>query len=251
MNKLVAVIAVVVLLSFGFLVLTFNGLNTGSTKVGVPATSTATGMDESQVSSTSIPSGNNSGSFYMAMNVIPTIRLVPLGGSANFMVVLYNGGDLEGNYSLSASAPAGLSFDFGAAPVSIFGAGPHSGELNISSSSEMSPGTYNIMIDATGSKGTANQTFDFHVQRNLVLLSSGATPFSNITVRAGDNVTWVSLDGPVNGDAFHRIVFLNLKLTSAPLPPFASWSLTFTQPGTYRYYDDAEPSITGEVIVLP
>ena len=102
---------------------------------------------------------------------------------------------------------------------------------------------------ATGSKGLANQTFDFHVQQNLVQLSGAAPRFSNLTVKIGDSVTWEALDFP--GDYFHQIVFLNMALTSGPIGPDLTWSYTFTQPGTYRYYDAAESSITGEVIISP
>src|SRR2546427_9672761 len=138
----------------------------------------------------------------MDMNVIPTIRLIPLGGSANFTVVLYNGGDLTSGYSLSATAPSGLLFNFGAVPVNITGAGPHFGALVASSSSGTNPGTYQVMVVATGPQGVANQTFDFRVLRNLVQLSAftSAPFFSNLTVKAGDAVTWVSLDGEIGDD---------------------------------------------------
>lgn len=195
--------------------------------------------------------GNTSSSFFMAMNVIPTARLVPVGEGANFTVAFYNGGDITGNYSLSVVAPNGLSFEFGPpSSVTMSGCGPCSAYLQVHSSSAMEPGAYNVTIEASGPKGVANQTFDFHVQRNLVLIS-GASTFSNLTVKVGDTVTWVGLDGPVGGDSFHQLVFLNMTLVSDPLPPNASWSYTFTQPGTYRYYDYAQPSIRGEIIVLP
>ena len=105
LNKRVAVMVIIVLLVFGVLALIFGGATAGSTKLG----GTPTNLNESQASSTSIASGNASNSIYMAMNVIPTNRLVPLGGTANFVVVLYNGGDLTGGYSLSGTAlPASI-----------------------------------------------------------------------------------------------------------------------------------------------
>jgi plastocyanin len=187
------------------------------------------------------------------MNVLPTIRLIPLGGNASFTVVLYNGGDLTGNYSLSAAAPPGFSFA-AAPPVAITGAGPHAGGLQLSTSSEMSPGTYQVTIKAAGARGVANQTFDFHVQRNLVVLKGGNVPlFLSITVKAGDIVTWVSMDGPMSDDSnpWHTVIFLKSNLTSGGLQQYETWSHTFTQPGIYRYYDDGDLQIAGEVIVAP
>jgi hypothetical protein len=185
------------------------------------------------------------------MNVVPTIRMVPLGGSANFTVVLYSGGDLTGGYSLSAAQP-GLSFQFDS-PVAVSGAGPHGGFMRVSSSSGMSPGTYQVTIQATGSKGVANQTFDFHVQRNLVMLKArgGLPVFLSLTVKVGDPVTWLSLDGPMSDDQnpWHTIIFLNGNLTSGSLQQYESWSHAFTQPGIYKYYDDGDLQITGEVVV--
>ncbi len=181
--------------------------------------------------------------------------MVPLGGSANFTVVLYSGGDLTGNYSLTAAAHPGLSFEFDSIPVAMSGAGPHGGFVHVSSSSGMNPGTYQVTIKAAGSKGVANQTFDFHVQRNLVMLKGGGGPpvFLSLTVKVGDPVTWLSLDGPMSDDQnpWHTIIFLNTNLTSGSLEQYESWSHTFTQPGIYKYYDDGDLQITGEVIVSP
>ena len=202
--------------------------------------------------------GNASNSIHMNMNVLPTIRLVPLGGSGNYTVILYNDGNLTGGYSLSATAPSGLSLQFGAIPVNVSRAGPHFGYVLVGSSNGMVPGTYQVTIVATGPKGAANQTFDFHVQRNLVLLSISSTGFiSNLTVKAGDSVTWVSWDGPVGDDNpdvdFHHVIFSTGNLTSGLLDQYQAWSHTFMQPGVYRYYDsiNSPRPIKGEVIVTP
>lgn len=250
MKKPTAMVSIVILLGLGSAALVLGGAMTRSMSGDVAKT----GSNGSQPSSTRINSGGTPNSFFLAMNVIPTIRLVPLGGSANFTVVLYSGGDLTGGYSLSAAAPSGLSFSFDPVPVAMSGAGAHSGGLAISSSNDMSPGTYQVTIEATGPKGVANQTFDFHVQRNLVVLkASGNTVFLNLTVKAGDPVTWISMDGPMSDDnnPFHTLVFLNGSLDSGQLRQYESWSHTFTQPGVYRYYDDGDFQLTGEVVVTP
>ena len=250
LKRSVAAILFVLLLCLGSTALVLGGAISRSTD-GRPAT---TSSNQSQSSSAPGLSVGTSNPFVLGMSVIPTIRLIPQGGSANFTVVLYNGGDLTGNYSLSAAAPQGLSFASGLAPVVITGAGPHAGELRVISSRDLTPGTYQVTIKATGSRGVANQTFDFHVQRNLILLKGGTVPiFLNLTVKAGDTVTWVSMDGPMSDDQnpWHTVVFLNLNLTSGGLRQYEGWSHTFTQQGFYRYYDDGDLQITGEVIVSP
>lgn len=207
--------------------------------------------------STTVAARSSLASFFLAMNVIPTNRLVPLGGVANFTIALYNGGDLSGNYSLSAAAPSGLSFDF-QAPVNVTGGGPHAGHVIVQSLKGMQPGTYNVTLFATGSGGVANQTFAFYVQRNLVLLTSYVDiSFSNITLKAGDTITWVSLDGPLSDEfnANHKVFLssapLNINTTSGELDQYGSWSYTFSKPGTYRWSDWALANVTGEVIVTP
>src|SRR6266850_2984478 len=115
MKKSMVIISIVLLLGLGSTALVLGGAISKSLNGH-----TASYSNESQTSSARINSGNTSNSFFLGMNVIPTIRLIPLGGNANFTVVLYNGGDLTGNYSLSAAVPPGFSFAV-APPVSITG----------------------------------------------------------------------------------------------------------------------------------
>src|SRR5713101_1120356 len=163
-----AVVSIVLLLALGSVAVVLGGSITRSLNGNI----VKTGSNETQSSSTRINSGNTSNSFFLAMNVVPTIRMVPLGGSAIFTEVLYSGGDLTGNYHLSAAPHPGLSFEF-YSPVAMSGAGPHPGFVRVISSSTMSQGTYQVTIEATGPKGVANQTFDFHVLKNLVILKGG------------------------------------------------------------------------------
>jgi hypothetical protein len=248
LNKLAAMIIV------SFLGLATLALVFGGPYVGSHGSATTTDAKVSLASSNIVTTASTSNTFYMAMNVIPFIRLVPLGGVSNFTVALYNGGDFTGNYTLSGVAPSGLSLEFASTPVALSGEGPHFGNLIVRSSSQVSPGTYEVTLLATGPKGVANATFDFHVQRNLILLHSSGKPiFSNLTLKAGDSVTWVSLDPPMSDEdnAYQQVIFLNMTLTSGSIQQYGSWSHTFSQPGVYRYYDYEDPSVTGEINVIP
>ena len=250
MNKRVIAIAIVVGLSLTALILG-GGLaqmitRSGITNTAQPSTNTTNVLQ------------NASGSFSMGINVIPATRLVPLGGSADFTVQLLNGGDVTGYYSLSAIGPSGLSFEFSPASVTTSGCVRCAADLRVQSSGAMDAGAYQVTIEATGPKGLVNQTFDFRVQQNLVLLSStNLNQFTNLTLKVGDTVTWAALDGPFGdvSNGWHQVNFFNSTVTSGwildPEHGGQQWSYTFKQPGVYRYYDNAFPTITGEVVVLP
>jgi plastocyanin len=203
-------------------------------------------------STTTSTGETTSKSFFLGMNVVPTARLVPLGGRANFTLAFSNVGNAAGNYSLSGVAPPGLSFEFIPSAGNMSGCAPCGVDLRVRSSGAMEAGTYQVTIDAIGPKGSATQTFDFHVQRNLVLLSAFAsTAFTNLTVNVGDTVTWVGLEGTLIDYPGHEVFFMNSTLRSGTLLANQSWSYTFDRPGIYRWYDNVGLSITGEVIVSP
>jgi len=66
----------------------------------------------------------------------------------------------------------------------------------------------------------------------------------NNTVTVGTTVTWLN-----NDTATHTITESNGLFDSGPLPPGATFSYTFTQPGTYRYSCTYHPWMTGTVTV--
>jgi plastocyanin len=68
----------------------------------------------------------------------------------------------------------------------------------------------------------------------------------NVTVRAGTTVTWTnndSLDHTVTGDAG--------GFGSSPLGTKATFTATFTTPGTYSYHCSIHPFMHGSVVVTP
>jgi plastocyanin len=77
--------------------------------------------------------------------------------------------------------------------------------------------------------------------------SSGNGEFylpANYTVIAGSTVTWVNHDGTTHSVTSDMGLF-----DSGPLPPGASFSYTFTQPGTYRYSCFYHSWMTGTIVV--
>jgi amicyanin len=70
---------------------------------------------------------------------------------------------------------------------------------------------------------------------------------STLTVKTGSTVTWVNNDGTPHAlasDAGSPAAF-----TSDSLSTGASYTFTFTQPGTYSYHCSIHPSMKGTVVV--
>jgi plastocyanin len=66
-----------------------------------------------------------------------------------------------------------------------------------------------------------------------------------LTVPAGTTVTWVNHD-----EEPHRVVGKDKAFRSPALDTDERYSVTFAQPGTYRYYCSIHSKMTGTVTVL-
>jgi plastocyanin len=67
---------------------------------------------------------------------------------------------------------------------------------------------------------------------------------ASIEVPAGSTVTWTN-----SGAAAHTVTADNGAFDSGQLEPGASFSQTFTTPGTYTYHCEIHPRMTGTVVV--
>lgn len=79
---------------------------------------------------------------------------------------------------------------------------------------------------------------------HTVTISDFAFSPATLTVQVGDTVTWTNLD-PVQ----HTATSTSGAFDSGLLDPDASYSVTFTQAGTYAYLCTPHPSMTGQVVV--
>ena len=82
---------------------------------------------------------------------------------------------------------------------------------------------------------------------NTITIKNFAFSPQTLTVKTGTVVTWVNNDGATHtiaSDAGSPAAF-----SSDPLSPGASYTFTFSQPGTYSYHCSIHPSMTGTVIV--
>jgi plastocyanin len=82
---------------------------------------------------------------------------------------------------------------------------------------------------------------------NTIVIKNFAFDPSSLTVKSGTAVKWTNQDG-----ASHAIVSDTgspATFSSDSLSTGASYSFTFTQPGTYTYHCSIHPSMKGTIIV--
>jgi len=82
---------------------------------------------------------------------------------------------------------------------------------------------------------------------NTIAIKNFAFDPSSLTVKSGTVVKWINQDG-----ASHAIVSdtgSTVAFSSDPLSSGASYSFTFTHPGTYSYHCSIHPSMKGTIIV--
>jgi len=65
-----------------------------------------------------------------------------------------------------------------------------------------------------------------------------------LTVKAGDTVTWTNRD-----DIPHTVTSKTMAFRSKALDTDDKFSFTFTTPGTYAYFCSLHPHMTGTIVV--
>jgi len=65
-----------------------------------------------------------------------------------------------------------------------------------------------------------------------------------ITVKAGDTVTWINHD-----DIPHTVTSKTLKFRSKAMDTADKFSFTFATPGTFPYFCSLHPHMTGSIVV--
>lgn len=85
-----------------------------------------------------------------------------------------------------------------------------------------------------------------HYTANQVSVSISDTGYSPQTlhIQAGTTVVWRNY-----GNMPHTVTFNNYSLNSGTISPGSSFSHTFTTSGTWNYYCQFHPSMTGSVVV--
>lgn len=203
-------------------------------------------------------SPSNSGTAKSTSNTNPALvislglrpQILGIGSRNNYTMDLYTPSDLRGNYSLSYSAPGGITLGLSPMQVYLPGAGSDIGvDVQVSTSATAAPGVYNITLNAAGPGGTFSRTFRFQVVKYLVGIFDVYKP-ANLTVPAGSTVFWVNYNpGNDEGSGAHSLKFVNGMADSGPMQQFEAWAFTFYQVGVFTYYDQFDAKNTGSVTV--
>lgn len=89
-----------------------------------------------------------------------------------------------------------------------------------------------------------NTTSSQNTSQSTVVIQNFTYNPSNLTVKAGTNVTWINQDS-----AIHDVTSDSGAFSSPDLNKGEKYTHNFTKPGEYPYHCDEHPSMTGKVIV--
>jgi plastocyanin len=235
----------------------------------VPSSSQVTASPSLSTSSTSsTPSSTQSivetGIFYAEFTPFtnsggnPTNVVVPTfysGLKLTYLLTVQLLGGTTQNLTLSLSGPSGITFAVNPAVVSAGGASePVTVMVAARPSPNLTPGSYPIVVMASGGGASYTESLTMNVAAYLVVVNADSFAPSNYTVPVGATVTFLRANPLVikNDDGTNNIHFSDPSLPVSPgLKQFQTWSYTFTKPGTYPYVTDYRPDMKGVINVTP
>jgi plastocyanin len=103
------------------------------------------------------------------------------------------------------------------------------------------------MLAAAVLPGSAQTTPPAPTQPNVVSIDNFTFTPQTLTVKAGTTVTWTNKDDIPHGIASNNNAFARSKA----LDTDDSYSVTFSTPGTYKYFCYVHPHMTGAIVVEP
>ena len=90
-----------------------------------------------------------------------------------------------------------------------------------------------------------------NISQNVVKITSSGFEPQEITIKAGESVTWENDDTTPHQvmSAVHPTHLVYPPLNIGLINPGESKSLVFPEAGTYKYHDHLNPTLTGQVVV--
>jgi amicyanin len=101
------------------------------------------------------------------------------------------------------------------------------------------PGAIGLAVAAVLAAASAAKAADIQVKIENFTFNP-----KQVTVKAGDTVTWINGD-----DIPHTVTSKTLVFRSKALDTDDKFSFTFTKPGTYLYFCSLHPMMTGSIVV--
>lgn len=158
----------------------------------------------------------------------------------------------SGNVTLKAHTPQGLSFILSQNSISLQDLQQPITTI-MTAAPNLSPGQYQLTIQAQAGEAIANQSFSVMVVPALVVMLHEEFMPANLTIQRGTAVTWLNLDSNIGccDPGYHLVVFTSgANASSAVLKRLEQWSYNFNgQPGEYDYYCSIHPSMRGTIRV--
>ncbi len=144
--------------------------------------------------------------------------------------------------------PDGLTITF--TPDKISGS-QRGTTAKIEVSDKAKSGTYQILIGGKSGPVANTQRYVLEILDNLIVIEGFKYP-EKYTVKKGETVVWLNTD---RGDQYdpggHTMTSDTGRFDSALVYAGQTFSFTFTEPGTYKYYCRPHNYMTGSIEVLP
>jgi plastocyanin len=218
-----------------------------SQQTSLTSSSSATSSNTSTSSSSSIASGK----LLIEFTFPGTIVVSPDLASMNYSLTLQALGNVPANLDLQVIAPQGLTAAMSPSNVTLTGAEAQA-TLQVSSSSTLVPGNYQLVLEATSGGSTYSENATIQVLKYLVVTIGTSFVPQNLTITQGSSVTWLRLNGAISqyDNGAHDVDFsTGISLVSPTLDQYQSWSMSFNQTGDYMYYCKYHPFMLGQIIV--
>ena len=158
----------------------------------------------------------------------------------------------EEDVNLSGSTPGGLSIAFAAETVRLGQSSRPQVSLTLAVGGATVPGNYTISLHGKVGGLTQDSSMTVRVVQNLVFMMGNAFVPSNITIRPGSTVYWMSLDPPPGAyPGGHTVTFTSGTSAQSPtLQQYDWYSHQFVGQGEYAYHCNFHgPAMSGIVTV--
>jgi plastocyanin len=172
--------------------------------------------------------------------IYPLLSVVPLPAASSGSEIV----------ALGVQIPTGFSLKFvpGSLNVTTDQTQLAYAQLTINSTQSVTPGVYNFTVGAYYGQSSTTASLRVRVVNYLVIVPNNLDEFdpSNLTVKVGSTVYWINTDLNNMCD----VVFTSGTSAQSPeIGPYATYSYTFTAPGTYSYHSTSALGMVGTITV--
>lgn len=148
--------------------------------------------------------------------------------------------------------PPGVTASLASTSVDLTSTAVQTVGLTINVTSTIQPGIYNFDVNYVAGTSNESSEFEFTVVPHIVFIAQENFYPANLTISAGQTVTWMNLQGVITetDPGYHNVTFQgNYNAASPTLEQYQVWANTFTAAGTYDYICTIHPFMHGQVVV--